>query len=63
MNGPLEVKGEFYNGPMPAYNFLSDEELAQILTYIRQNFGNNASQVSEEEVQSNRRPENMNPSP
>ena len=63
MNGPLEVKGEFYNGPMPAYNFLSDEELAQILTYIRQNFGNNASQVIEEEVQSNRRPENMNPSP
>jgi hypothetical protein len=25
LNGTLEVKGEFYNGPMPAYKFLSDE--------------------------------------
>jgi mono/diheme cytochrome c family protein len=35
---------------MPAHNFLKDEEVANILTYIRQNFGNTASAVSVEEV-------------
>jgi len=55
MEGPLEVKGEFYNGPMPAYYFLRDEELSKILTYIRRNFGNQADEVSEQEVKSRRR--------
>ena len=62
MRGPMEVNGEFYNGPMPAYHFLSDEDLALILTYIRQNFGNNADPVSEEEIKS-RRPKTLNSSP
>jgi mono/diheme cytochrome c family protein len=39
---------------MPAYDFLSDEELAMILTYVRQNFGNNAGAVSEEDVRAGR---------
>jgi mono/diheme cytochrome c family protein len=47
---------------MPAYHFLSDEDLALILTYIRQNFGNNADPVSEEEIKS-RRPKTLNSSP
>ena len=54
MNDAIEVNGESYIGLMPAYSFLSDEELAIILTYIRQHFGNNASQVSEQDVQSRR---------
>ncbi len=54
MNDAIEVNGESYIGLMPAYGFLSDEELAIILTYIRQHFGNNASQVSEQDVQSRR---------
>jgi mono/diheme cytochrome c family protein len=56
MRGPIEVNGEFYDGPMPAYNFLGDEELSLILTYIRQHLGNHASGVSEEEIRSRRRP-------
>jgi glucose/arabinose dehydrogenase/mono/diheme cytochrome c family protein len=62
LNGTLEVKGEFYNGPMPAYHFLSDNELAMILTFIRQNLGNKASEVSEEDVRS-RRTSTTQPSP
>jgi mono/diheme cytochrome c family protein len=54
MSEAIEVAGESYMGLMPAYNFLSDEELALILTYIRQNFGNNASIVDEQDVQSRR---------
>ncbi len=54
MNDAIEVNGESYMGLMPAYNFLSDEELALILTHIRQHFGNNASPVTEEDVRSGR---------
>lgn len=50
LQGPLEVKGESYNGVMPSHRFLKDEEIATILTYIRKSFGNNASAVSAEEV-------------
>ena len=35
---------------MPPQNFLKDEEIAQVLTYIRQNFDNNASVVTSDEV-------------
>lgn len=51
LEGPIEVRGEPYDGAMPQHSFLSDEEVAEVATYIRQNFGNDASTVSEEEVQ------------
>ena len=35
---------------MPPFRQLPDEELAEILTYIRQKFGNGASPVSAAEV-------------
>ncbi len=50
LNGEIVVNDKPYNGLMPAHNFLKDEEVATILTYIRQNFGNAASAVSVEEV-------------
>ena len=50
LNGEIVVNYKPYNGLMPAHNFLKDEEVANILTYIRQNFGNTASAVSVEEV-------------
>lgn len=51
MEGPIEVKGETYNNVMTAHGFLSDEEIAGVLTYVRSNFGNNSSAVTVEEVQ------------
>ena len=50
MDGPRQVKGKQYNGAMPKNNFLSDEQVADVLTYIRQGFGNNADGVRTEEV-------------
>jgi len=35
---------------MPQHSFLSDEEVANVLTFIRQNFGNKASEVKPQEV-------------
>jgi hypothetical protein len=35
---------------MPAHAFLSDEMIAQLLTFLRQSFGNNADRVQAAEV-------------
>lgn len=52
LEGPIVVKGEHYDFPMPGHNFLSDEEVASVATYIRQSFGNSADEVTVEEVRS-----------
>jgi glucose/arabinose dehydrogenase len=50
LDGEFNVKGKSYNNRMPRLNLLSDESIAQILTYIRQNFNNNASAVTSQDV-------------
>jgi glucose/arabinose dehydrogenase/mono/diheme cytochrome c family protein len=50
LEGPIEVRGETYNFPMPAFSILSDEEVAEVATYIRQSFGNEATSVTADEV-------------
>lgn len=55
MEGSMEVNGEVYNGVMPQHSFLSDEEVADVLTYIRANFGNDAGEIKPEEVRKLRR--------
>jgi mono/diheme cytochrome c family protein len=46
----VEIEGEYYNNVMPSFNYLKDKEIADILTYVRSNFGNKASTVSAAEV-------------
>ena len=55
LGGELHVKGKTYNNRMPRMNLLSDENIAQILTYVRQNFNNNASAVTKQDVLKARR--------
>jgi mono/diheme cytochrome c family protein len=43
--GDIEVNGDQYSQVMPKQNNLTDDEIALILTYIRQNFGNEAGPV------------------
>jgi len=40
MSGPITVNGEKYDNVMPAMSYLSDEELASILTYVVNSWGN-----------------------
>ncbi len=54
LKGSMEINGETYNGVMPGHSFLSDDEIATILTYIRSSFGNEASAISPEEVKAMR---------
>src|SRR5690606_31308319 len=50
LEGDITVKGVAYNSIMPQHSFLSDEDIAKVTTYIRQNFGNDASAITAEEV-------------
>jgi len=50
LSEPTVIKGETYNNAMPAHNFLSDQQIADVLTYIRKTFGNSADAVKPEEV-------------
>ncbi|WP_221030846.1 c-type cytochrome [Actomonas aquatica] len=53
--GPVEVRGNTYNGNMPAfgqgssYNW-TDERISYVLTYIRSEWGNEAEPISPEQV-------------
>jgi mono/diheme cytochrome c family protein len=47
---PLEIDGERYHNPMPSHQYLTDKEIADVLSYIRSSFGNKVSAVSAEEV-------------
>ena len=46
----VEIKGETYANPMPAFDFLSDEDIASVLTYVRNNFENKGEAITREEV-------------
>lgn len=50
LNGEIEVNGQVYNGVMVAHDFLSDQEVADVLTYVRSSFGNSAAAVTPEQV-------------
>lgn len=50
LQGPIEVNGEPYNSMMPQHAFLKDDEIAEILSYIRSNFDNNASPITPDEI-------------
>ena len=52
LQGPIEVNGEQYNNVMTPHNFLSDDEIASVLTYVRKSFGNNSGEINAEEVAS-----------
>nr|WP_256534290.1 PVC-type heme-binding CxxCH protein [Lewinella sp. JB7] len=53
MYGPIDVLGKHYEGqvPMTAYGgLMSDEEMAAVLTYVRNSFGNTASMIKPEQI-------------
>lgn len=48
--GQVEIDGETYHNAMPAQAHLTDEQIADVLTYVRKNFGNKASTVTPADV-------------
>lgn len=56
IGGPLTVKGQHYDGAMPAFQQqLQDSEIAAVLTYIRGQWGNAGAALSPELVATVRR--------
>lgn len=53
LSGPITVNGVKYDGIMPALR-LGDADVASVLTYIRNSFGNSGDPITIEEVKSRR---------
>jgi mono/diheme cytochrome c family protein len=47
---PLEINGEEYVIPMPPQPQLTDQQIADVLTYVRNSFGNKSSAITAAEV-------------
>ncbi|MDX5437770.1 MAG: cytochrome c [Pontibacter sp.] len=54
LSGEITVNGEKYNMAMPAQEHLSDQELADVLNYIQNNWGNKAKAVTPAQVKAER---------
>ena len=51
LSGPITVKSTSFNNSMPAFGpQLRDEQIADVLTYVRSEWGNNATAVSPDKV-------------
>jgi mono/diheme cytochrome c family protein len=47
----IEINGEYYSNPMPSFGgVLSDQQVADVLTYVRNSFGNKASAITAAKV-------------
>ena len=51
LNGKIDVKGQSYNRQMPPWKgTLTNAQIADVITYIRNAWGNKASTVTEAQV-------------
>jgi mono/diheme cytochrome c family protein len=50
MDEEVEINGKYYENTMPPQSTLKDEQIADVLTYIRNSFGNKADAVTPEDV-------------
>jgi mono/diheme cytochrome c family protein len=49
-NEDVEINGQTYSNTMGAHDDLTDRQIADVLTYVRNSFGNKASAVKASEV-------------
>ena len=50
LRGPITVAGKEYNLEMPAMGFFDDQDIAAILTYIRDTWGKPSQPVTREAI-------------
>jgi mono/diheme cytochrome c family protein len=50
LNTGEEIDGETYTNVMPPHNFLNDQQVADVLTFVRNSFGNKSTKISPAEV-------------
>jgi len=44
-SGEIQVNGSTYNGIMPAQNYLTDDQIADILNFVKNSWGNKAAKA------------------
>jgi mono/diheme cytochrome c family protein len=49
-NQPTQIGGELYQNIMASHAFLTDKQIADVLTYVRNSWGNSSGPVKPEEV-------------
>jgi len=54
INGVIEVQGVSYQGVMPAFAHLGDDELAAVLTHIRSSWNNDADPIDAGQIAAGR---------
>jgi mono/diheme cytochrome c family protein len=50
LQGNIDIEGDIYHNVMPANPDLTDQQIADVLTFVRNSFGNKAKSVSTAEV-------------
>jgi aldose sugar dehydrogenase len=50
LRGPITVNSVVYNMEMPAFDFLSDDQVADVVTYVRATFANKEEEVTQGDV-------------
>jgi mono/diheme cytochrome c family protein len=54
MNSREAIDDEYYSNNMASFSYLKDQEIADIVTYIRTNFGNKATAITAAQVKKER---------
>lgn len=52
--GETSVNGMTYNTDMPSQNYLTDEQIADVLNYVRNSWGNKGDLITPDEVRTER---------
>lgn len=55
LSGEITVNGEPYNQEMPAQSHLTDEQVADVLNYVRNNWGNKGPAITATQVKAERK--------
>ncbi len=55
VSGEITVNGAQYNMDMPAMDYLTDQEVADVLNYIQNSWGNKAKAVTPAQVKAERK--------
>ena len=50
----VEINGQTYSNIMPPHNTMNDQEIADVLTYVRKSFGNKAGVITVADVKKTR---------
>ncbi len=55
LDGEITVNDKKYNVPMPALDYLTDKEIADVLTFVRSNWANKYPAITAEMVKAERK--------